>query len=103
MAGSRREISVLPQRPLATSLLRPAGGRQHQPMKLPRLPLPDHLGEGQRVPVRRPHAAVRLRLADGIGVRRAVDALDPDGLFFIHHGVGSEAWSTDGFEREGAN
>ncbi len=24
---------------------------------------------------------------------------DPDGLFFIHHGVGSEDWSDDGFER----
>jgi FAD/FMN-containing dehydrogenase len=24
---------------------------------------------------------------------------DPDGLFFIHHGVGSEAWSSDGFSR----
>jgi FAD/FMN-containing dehydrogenase len=24
---------------------------------------------------------------------------DPDGLFFVHHGVGSEAWSPDGFSR----
>jgi Berberine and berberine like len=24
---------------------------------------------------------------------------DPQGLFFVHHGVGSEAWSTDGFTR----
>jgi hypothetical protein len=24
---------------------------------------------------------------------------DPDGLFFVHHGVGSEAWSPDGFTR----
>ena len=24
---------------------------------------------------------------------------DPDGLFVIHHGVGSEGWSADGFER----
>jgi FAD/FMN-containing dehydrogenase len=24
---------------------------------------------------------------------------DPDGLFFIHHGVGSEEWSSDGFSR----
>ena len=24
---------------------------------------------------------------------------DPDGLFFVHHGVGSEAWSGDGFTR----
>jgi FAD/FMN-containing dehydrogenase len=24
---------------------------------------------------------------------------DADGLFFVHHGVGSEAWSPDGFER----
>jgi FAD/FMN-containing dehydrogenase len=28
---------------------------------------------------------------------------DPDGLFFVHHGVGSEGWSEDGFERKGAN
>ena len=24
---------------------------------------------------------------------------DPDGLFFVHNGVGSEQWSTDGFTR----
>jgi FAD/FMN-containing dehydrogenase len=24
---------------------------------------------------------------------------DPQGLFFVHHGVGSEAWSADGFTR----
>jgi len=28
---------------------------------------------------------------------------DPDGLFFVHHGVGSEDWSDDGFERRAAN
>jgi hypothetical protein len=27
---------------------------------------------------------------------------DPDGLFFVHHGVGSEDWSADGFERVAA-
>ena len=27
---------------------------------------------------------------------------DPDGLFFVHHGVGSEAWSADGFTRVSA-
>lgn len=26
---------------------------------------------------------------------------DPDGLFIVHHGVGSEAWSADGFTRAG--
>jgi len=31
---------------------------------------------------------------------RAVKAkYDPAGLFFVHHGVGSEAWSADGFTR----
>jgi FAD/FMN-containing dehydrogenase len=31
---------------------------------------------------------------------RAVKAkYDPEGLFFVHHGVGSEDWSADGFER----
>ncbi len=24
---------------------------------------------------------------------------DPDGLFFVHHGVGTETWSADGFQR----
>ena len=24
---------------------------------------------------------------------------DPEGLFFVHHGVGSEDWSNDGFTR----
>jgi FAD/FMN-containing dehydrogenase len=27
------------------------------------------------------------------------DKYDPDGLFFVHHGVGSERWSADGFTR----
>jgi len=27
------------------------------------------------------------------------DKYDPDGLFFLHHGVGSEGWSADGFTR----
>ena len=26
-------------------------------------------------------------------------AVDPDGLYFVHHGVGSEDWSADGFTR----
>jgi len=26
---------------------------------------------------------------------------DPEGLFFVHNGVGSEGWSRDGFERSG--
>jgi FAD/FMN-containing dehydrogenase len=31
---------------------------------------------------------------------RAVKAkYDPDGLFFVHNGVGSEEWSSDGFTR----
>lgn len=31
---------------------------------------------------------------------RAVKAkYDPDGLFFVHHGVGSDAWGSDGFTR----
>ena len=33
---------------------------------------------------------------------RAVKAkYDPEGLFFVHHGVGSEEWSADGFVRRG--
>jgi FAD/FMN-containing dehydrogenase len=27
------------------------------------------------------------------------DKYDPDGLFFMHHGIGSERWSADGFTR----
>jgi hypothetical protein len=27
------------------------------------------------------------------------DTYDPDGLFVVHHGVGSERWSRDGFTR----
>ena len=26
---------------------------------------------------------------------------DPDGLFFTHHGIGSDEWSADGFSRVG--
>jgi len=33
-----------------------------------------------------------------IGVK---DRYDPTGLFFVHHGVGSEAWSADGFTKRG--
>jgi FAD/FMN-containing dehydrogenase len=29
------------------------------------------------------------------------DKYDPEGLFFVHHGVGSERWSADGFKRSG--
>jgi FAD/FMN-containing dehydrogenase len=32
---------------------------------------------------------------------RAKAQYDPHGLFFTHHGVGSERWSADGFERVG--
>ncbi len=38
----------------------------------------------------------------GDNYARLLDAkrrYDPDGLFFTHHGVGSEDWSADGFER----
>ena len=32
-------------------------------------------------------------------LRAVKDKYDPDGLFFLHHGVGSESWSADGFAR----
>lgn len=32
-------------------------------------------------------------------LRAVKDMYDPDGLFTVHHGVGSEAWSDDGFTR----
>ena len=32
-------------------------------------------------------------------LRATKDRYDPDGLFFVHHGVGSEDWSADGFTR----
>jgi FAD/FMN-containing dehydrogenase len=32
-------------------------------------------------------------------LREVKQHYDPDGLFFVHHGVGSEMWSTDGFTR----
>jgi FAD/FMN-containing dehydrogenase len=32
-------------------------------------------------------------------LREVKSKYDPAGLFFVHHGVGSEAWSADGFER----
>jgi FAD/FMN-containing dehydrogenase len=32
-------------------------------------------------------------------LRKVKDKYDPDGLFIVHHGVGSEDWSADGFSR----
>jgi FAD/FMN-containing dehydrogenase len=32
-------------------------------------------------------------------LRAVKEKYDPDGLFFVHHGVGSEDWSPDGFTR----
>jgi FAD/FMN-containing dehydrogenase len=32
-------------------------------------------------------------------LRAVKDKYDPEGLFFLHHGVGSENWSSDGFTR----
>jgi FAD/FMN-containing dehydrogenase len=32
-------------------------------------------------------------------LREVKRTYDPDGLFFVHHGVGSEEWSVDGFTR----
>lgn len=34
-------------------------------------------------------------------LRAIKNKYDPDGLFFVHHGVGSEDWSADGFTRLG--
>jgi FAD/FMN-containing dehydrogenase len=34
-------------------------------------------------------------------LRSVKEQYDPDGLFFVHHGVGSERWSADGFSRAG--
>jgi hypothetical protein len=31
---------------------------------------------------------------------RIKEKYDPEGLFFVHHGVGSEAWSADGFAQK---
>jgi FAD/FMN-containing dehydrogenase len=36
-------------------------------------------------------------------LRAVKDKYDPSGLFFLHHGVGSEDWSADGFTRVGAH
>jgi FAD/FMN-containing dehydrogenase len=33
-------------------------------------------------------------------LRAVKEKYDPDGVFFLHHGVGSESWSADGFVRK---
>lgn len=37
--------------------------------------------------------------ANYMRLRQIKDKVDADGLFFVHHGVGSEDWSADGFTR----
>ncbi len=32
-------------------------------------------------------------------LRAVKQKYDPEGLFFVHHGVGSEDWNADGFSR----
>ncbi len=32
-------------------------------------------------------------------LKKLKNRYDPDGVFFVHHGVGSEDWSSDGFTR----
>jgi hypothetical protein len=34
-------------------------------------------------------------------LRSITSKYDPDGLFFVHHGVGSDDWSAEGFTRPG--
>ncbi len=34
-----------------------------------------------------------------LAARRGEEEVRPDGLFFVHNGVGSEEWSADGFTR----
>jgi len=57
-------------------------------------------------PTLRSHAATRIALFSLIGAhqyrcapRRDQKEIDPDGLFFVHNGVGSDHWSTDGVEK----
>ena len=39
----------------------------------------------------------KFETSSGIEIKRAYD---PEGLFFVRHGVGSEGWSEDGFTRQ---
>jgi hypothetical protein len=36
-------------------------------------------------------------------LKRIKHRYDPDGMFIVHHGVGSEDWSADGFSRAAAS
>ena len=35
-------------------------------------------------------------------LRAIKDRVDKEGLFIVHHGAGSEAWSPDGFQKAGS-
>ena len=42
---------------------------------------------------------IREAALEGERLKAIKDRYDPDGFFFVHHGVGSEDWGPEGFVR----
>ena len=90
IAGHEPDVALAPRATPRTSAA--AHGRAAQAGAEPRL-----LRLGEQL--------LRARLARAFWganyarLRQVKDKYDPDGLFFVHHGVGSEDWSPDGFTR----
>ena len=66
---------------------------------------PGHRFIVDRIAAMTPPSGLRIRIGRiegsiwGRTQLKDVRLYDPDGLFFVHHGVGSEEWSADGFTR----
>jgi FAD/FMN-containing dehydrogenase len=85
---------LLPREPLQFALGRPDRVSAEQGSRNRNSPLLSRLERFLRLGM-----AAILWASNYLRLLAVKDHYDPDGLFFVHHGVGSERWSADGFTR----